>query len=102
MNRTSPPELVWGCPKNESREEDAGGSVNVAVCPARSIREVVLCLFLADGSLEIFESRQVTVVTQRHQPSCPNVANGRKAPTIQRTRFFFVCALVSSHPLPVA
>ncbi|CAM9276309.1 unnamed protein product, partial [Ectocarpus sp. 4 AP-2014] len=49
-------ELDWGCPRRP-REEIAGG----AASPILKIRQVVLHLYLADGSLEIFEKRQVCV-----------------------------------------
>lgn len=49
-------ELDWGCPRSPG-EEIAGG----ATSPILKIRQVVLHLYLADGSLEIFEKRQVRI-----------------------------------------
>lgn len=49
-------ELDWGCGRS-AREERAGELAP----PILKIRQMVVHLYLADGSLEIFEKRQVLV-----------------------------------------
>ncbi|CAM9271883.1 unnamed protein product, partial [Hapterophycus canaliculatus] len=47
-------ELDWGCPSRNRLEQTTGEPPS----PTRKIRQVIVHLFLADGSIEIFEKHQ--------------------------------------------